>query len=171
MLRPTGLLGRAVRRVGTQRWARDVLGPQILTRVDRVVHRATGGRRRAADLLFDSLMLTTTGRRSGRPRQVTLARLERDGVAVVIASNFGREHPPAWSDNLLTEPRATIELGTGPTPVRARPLSDEECQRVGPPAVAIGPGDGTYREATQGLREIRMFALDPDPGRAGHARR
>jgi deazaflavin-dependent oxidoreductase (nitroreductase family) len=165
MLRPTGLLGRTVRRLGTQRWARYVLGPKVLTRLDRVVHRATGGRRRAADLLFDSLMLTTTGRRTGQPRQVALARLDLDGVPVVIASNFGREQHPAWSENLLAEPRATVERDGRPEPVRARLLDEGESARVWPQAVAIWPGYGTYREATRGTREIRMFALEPDPDR------
>ncbi len=165
MLRPDGLLGRAARRLGTQRWARYVLGPKVLTPLDRLVHRLSGGRRRAADLLFDSLMLTTTGRRSGQPRQVTLARLELDGVPVVIASNFGREHHPAWSENLRAEPRATVERDGRAEPVRARELGEHERQRVWPQAVAIWPGYGTYREATRGTREIRMFALEPDPER------
>lgn len=170
MLRPDGLLGRTARRLGTRRWARYVLGPKVLTRLDRVVHRLSGGRRRAADLLFDSLMLTTTGHRSGRPRQVTLARLELDGAPVVIASNFGREHHPAWSENLLTEPRATIERDGSRVPVTARLLTAEERERVWPQAVAVWPGYGTYREATQGTREIRMFALEPGPGRTTHGR-
>ena len=165
MLRHDGLLGRTVRRLGTQRWARYVLGPMVLTRLDKVIHRVTGGRRRAADLLFDSLMLTTTGRRSGLPRQVTLARLELDDAAVVIASNFGREHHPAWSENLLADPRATVERDGRLEPVRARLLTEEECQRVWPQAVASWPGYATYREATAGTREIRMFALEPDPRR------
>lgn len=166
MLRPGGLLSRTARRMGTRRWARSFLGPKVLTRLDRVVHRLTGGRRRAADLLFPSLMLTTTGRRSGRPHRVPLARLELDGVPVVIGSNFGHDQHPAWSENLLAEPRALVERGGASIPIVARPLTAEERERVWPRAIAIWPGYDTYRQATRGIREIRMFALEPDPEHA-----
>ena len=165
MLRPEGLVGRTLRRLGSQRWARYVLGPKVLTRVDRVLHRLTGGRWRSADLLFDSLVLVTTGRKSGLPRPATLACFDLDGVPVVIASNFGREHHPAWSENLLAEPRAYIERGGRRLPVRARLLDTGERERVWPQAVTIWPGYETYREATHDTRDIRMFALEPDEAR------
>ena len=166
MLRPEGIVGRTLRRIGSQRWARYVLGPKVLTRVDRVLHRLTGGRWRSADLLFDSLVLVTTGRKSGLPRPATLACFDLDGVPVVIASNFGREHHPAWSENLLAEPRAHIERGGQRVPVYARLLDPGERERVWPQAVAIWPSYETYREATRDTRDIRMFALEPDPARS-----
>ena len=161
MLDPSGRVGRTLRRIGQQRWGRLFLGPKVLTRVDAVLHRVTRGRVVAADLLFDTLVLTTTGRRSGQPRSSTLARLDLDGTPVVIASNFGRASHPAWSHNLLAEPRATIEVRGRPRPVRARLLEPVERDRVWPQAVALWPGYETYREATTGVRDIRMFALEP----------
>lgn len=160
MLRPDGVLGRLVRRVGQQEWARRFLGPTVLTRVDRLAHRLTRGRVRVVDLLFDSLMLTTTGRRSGRPRTVPLACFDLDGTPVVIASNFGREHHPAWSHNLAADPRARVEHAGEHFAVRARLLTPEERERVWPRALRIWPGYGTYRETTEGIREIRMYALE-----------
>lgn len=161
MVDPTSWLGRALRRMGSTRFARLVLGPRVLTRVDAVLHRWTGGRVVASDLLFDTLMLTTTGRRSGQPRAAPLARFDLDGTPVVIASNFGRESHPAWSLNLLADPDATIEVGGRARSVRARQLSPDEQARVWPQAIALWPGYQTYRETTQGLRDIRMFALEP----------
>jgi deazaflavin-dependent oxidoreductase (nitroreductase family) len=166
VLRPDGLVGRTLRRIGSHRWGRYVLGPKVLTRVDRVLHRLTGGRWRSADLLFDSLVLITTGRRSGLPRPATLACFDLDGAPVVIASNFGHEHHPAWSENLLAEPRAYVERDGRRVPVRARLLADEERERVWPQAVAIWPGYEVYREATRDTRDIRMFALEPDATRS-----
>jgi deazaflavin-dependent oxidoreductase (nitroreductase family) len=160
MLRPDGVLGRALRWVGTTRWGRLVIGPKVLTRLDRLAHRLSGGRVRVADLLFDTLVLTTTGRRSGEPRPQTLARLDLDGTAVVIASNFGREHHPAWSANLLADPRATVEHRRERYPVVARLLDEDERARVWPQAVRLWPGYETYRRTTDGIRDIRMFALD-----------
>lgn len=164
MLRPDGALGRLVRRWGTQRWARLLFGPRVLTRLDRVAHRLSGGRLRVADLLFDTIVLTTTGHRSGQPRPTTLARLDLDGTAVVIASNFGRADHPAWSTNLLADPHAAVEHRGDQHPVVARLLDGAERDRVWPEAVRLWPGYATYRDATAGIRDIRMFALDRTDG-------
>jgi deazaflavin-dependent oxidoreductase (nitroreductase family) len=158
---PSSLLGRALRRVGTTRFARTFLGPKVLPHVDRWLHRVTGGRVVASDLLFDTVMLTTTGRRSGQPRTTPLARLELDGTPVVIASNFGRPSHPAWSLNLLADPQATVEEAGHARAVVARRLDATEEERVWPQAVALWPGYATYRQTTEGLRDIRMFALEP----------
>lgn len=166
MLRPEGALGRLLRRWGNHRWARTFLGPRVLTRLDRLVHRLSGGRVRAADLLFDSLLLTTTGRRSGEPRHSPLACFDLDGTPVVIASNFGRAQHPAWSHNLLADPRAVLERGGDRVAVRARLLDDAERDRVWPQALRVWPGYATYRETTDGIRDIRMFALEADGGGA-----
>lgn len=144
--------------------ARLVLGPKVLTRVDRALHRLTGGRVVASDLLFDTLMLTTTGRRSGQPRTTPLARLDLDGTPVVIASNFGRESHPAWSHNLRADPHAVVEEHGRARPVVARELTPAEQDRVWPQAIALWPGYQTYRETTAGIRDIRMFALEPRGG-------
>ncbi len=161
MVDPSSWLGRALRRVGSTRLARLVLGPKVLTRLDRLLHRLTGGRVVASDLLFDTLMLTTTGRRSGQPRTTPLARLDLDGTPVVIASNFGRESHPAWSLNLLADPHATVEEDGQAREVVARQLSPDEQDRVWPQAIALWPGYQTYRDTTAGIRDIRMFALEP----------
>ena len=161
MVDPRSRIGRALRWIGRQDWARLVLGPKVLTRVDAVLHRVTRGRVVASDLLFDTLVLTTTGRRTGRPRPSTLARLDLDGTPVVIASNFGRPSHPAWSHNLLASPRATIEVDGRRHDVTARGLTPSERDRVWPQAVSLWPGYETYRQATDGIREIRMFALEP----------
>lgn len=161
MVDPSSRLGRALRWIGRQDWARLVLGPKVLTRVDAFLHRVTGGRAIASDLLFDTLMLTTTGHRSGQPRTSALARFDLDGTPVVIASNFGREDHPAWSTNLLADPRAAIEVAGRQREVVARALTPEEREQAWSQAVAIWPGYETYREATDGVRDIRMFALEP----------
>jgi deazaflavin-dependent oxidoreductase (nitroreductase family) len=161
MINPSSLFGRAVRRLGSSRFGRLVLGPKMLTRIDAFLHRVTGGKAMAADLLFDTLMLTTTGRKSGEPRTNPLARMDLDGTPVVIASNFGRDSHPAWSLNLLADPNAIIEEKGVSRPAVARQLTDEERERVWPQAVAIWPGYDTYRKTTEGIRDIRMFALEP----------
>jgi deazaflavin-dependent oxidoreductase (nitroreductase family) len=49
-----------------------------------------------------------------------------DGVAHIVASNFGGKNHPAWSYNLDANPRATMQLGSEPIDVTAELLSDAE---------------------------------------------
>jgi F420H(2)-dependent quinone reductase len=66
-----------------------------------------------------SLILHTTGRRSGRRRSVVLA-YGRDGDAyVVMGSNFGRPRPPGWLVNLQADPQAEVNIGHKRLPVTA----------------------------------------------------
>jgi F420H(2)-dependent quinone reductase len=79
----------------------------VVVPVDRFLYDRSGGRlslthvgarRRGA---LETLLLTTTGRRSGRQRTTPVLYLRDGERLVVVASNFGREHHPAWSSNLL----------------------------------------------------------------------
>lgn len=82
----------------------------------------------------------------------------------MIASNFGRASHPAWSLNLLADPHATVEEEGRPRPVVARPLEPREQERVWPQAIALWPGYETYRQTTDGVRDIRMLALESPVG-------
>src|SRR3990172_32906 len=57
------------------------------------------------------LLLTTTGRKSGRPRTTPLLYLEDGGNLVVIASNGGNPNHPAWWLNLKSNPLAKVQVG------------------------------------------------------------
>jgi deazaflavin-dependent oxidoreductase (nitroreductase family) len=56
------------------------------------------------------LILTTTGARSGEPRAVVLGYGRHGDQLVVLASDNGAPMAPAWYQNLLAHPTATIEL-------------------------------------------------------------
>ena len=57
------------------------------------------------------LVLTTTGRKSGQPRESVLAYAEDGDRCVVVASNGGSEHPPGWLFNLRAEPSVDVQVG------------------------------------------------------------
>lgn len=123
------------------------IAPRLLPRVDRVVHRLTGGKVMISQYMLPSLFLTTTGRRSGQPRVTPLACLpEAGGSFLVIGSNFGQVSHPAWTANLLAEPRASVEHRGRTTAVTARLLEDPE---------GTGPGSGERAEAWAAL--LRMW--------------
>jgi F420H(2)-dependent quinone reductase len=103
------------------------------------------------------LLLTTTGRRTGRARSTPLTYLERDGDLVVVGSNGGEDAPPAWWLNLLAIPEATITIGTAAEPVRARPATAEEHERLWPIVTRTNPGYARYAQRTR--RSIPLVIL------------
>lgn len=76
------------------------------------------------------LMLTHTGRVSGRKRRTVIEVVEYDPAtgAHTVCSGFG---PRAdWYRNLVATPEATIQVGVRTIPVTAVPLPVDEAQQV-----------------------------------------
>src|SRR5919106_2886549 len=80
------------------------VAPSIITPLDKLVHRLTGGRRVLSQGLLPMLVLTTTGAKSGEPRTVPLACFPDGDVIFLVGSNFGRDAHPAWTANLRANP-------------------------------------------------------------------
>ena len=83
---------------------------KLLSHLHTGLYRLTGGLvgRRLVD--NDMMLLTTTGRASGRPHTVPLLYLRDGDRFVVIASYGGRPDHPEWYRNLLAEPRAVAQV-------------------------------------------------------------
>jgi deazaflavin-dependent oxidoreductase (nitroreductase family) len=132
--------------------------------VDPWLYRRSKGRfTMAGPLTIPQLVLTTTGAKSGQPRTIQLGCLPAGDEAqpdrwYVVASNFGQEHHPAWSYNLLAHPDATVEHDGRTAPVRATLVPDEEKDELWPRLEAVVPQFTTYRTRTD--RDIRIFCLD-----------
>lgn len=154
-----GPVGRAMRRMATSKGFRKV-GPKVVPALDRTLHKLTGGRVIVSRLLVPSMVLTTTGRKSGLPRESPLACVP-DGAGGwwVVGSNFGQEKHPAWTGNLLVDPQATVSFEHKTTPVTARLLSDEEKAEVWPKLTAVWPAYDDY--VVSSGRNIRVFSLTP----------
>lgn len=73
------------------------------------------------------LLLTTTGRRSGKPFTTPLGFVEAGGRIAVAAANGGADTDPDWYQNLVADPRVTIELA-GAT-IRSHTVSAEGTER------------------------------------------
>ena len=148
-----------VQRVSGAPWFATV-GPKIIPPLDRRLHRLTGGRFLLSQVLVPSLLLTTTGAISGRPRQAPLACLpEEEGTWLVVGSNFGREKHPAWTGNLMKHPAADVTFHGRTVPVTARLLDDAERQEVWPRLRKVWPVYDRYVERTD--RKLRIFRLTP----------
>ena len=123
------------------------------------LYRASGGRFGSGFQGMPVLLLTTTGRRSGKSRTTPLLYI-RDGDAfAVVASNGGSDYTPAWWLNLRSDPHADVEIGRAHTPVTARKASPEEHARLWAAFTSGFPGYAKY--ATKTTREIPVVILEP----------
>ncbi len=130
---------------------------KLAARIDPVVYRATGGRFTSTGVpTIPQLILTTTGRKSGQPRQVQLGYVG-DGDPIVVATNFGRANHPAWSYNLEANPRAVVELGGERFEAEAQRLSEAERDEMWTRFCEVIPQFAVYKTRTD--RNIRVYRL------------
>ena len=111
-----------------------------------------------------TLLLTTTGAKSGLPRTSPLLYLREHGRLYVVGSNFGQARHPAWSGNLLAHPEATVSIGGTDVTVLATLLEGAERERVYAAFIELASTYDAYRQRTD--RDIRVFVLDPAFGPA-----
>jgi deazaflavin-dependent oxidoreductase (nitroreductase family) len=112
------------------------------------------------------LLLTTTGRRSGRPRTTPMMFHPDGGRLLVIASNMGAAEHPDWYLNLVADPHVTVEVGDEEYPATAAPTEGADRDRVWTEIKREYPFFVEHEEKA-GAREIPVVALTrarPDPG-------
>ena len=134
-----------------------------LSRTHLAVHRVTKGRVLGSVAGMPVLLLTTTGRRSGKARTTPLTFLRDGADLVVIASNGGADRSPDWSLNLQQTPRAVVEIGTDKLVVTARSASEQERERLWVVVTATYAGYARYQERT--TRRIPVVLLTPEDRR------
>ena len=104
------------------------------------------------------LLLTTTGRRSGQPHTTALTYLTEGVHFVIVASNGGAPHHPAWLLNLRAHSEAQIQVGATPHHVRAREAAGAERERLWTRMVHLYAGYGGYQART--TRRIPVVILE-----------
>ena len=92
---------------------------QVL-RVHEKVYIASDGRIGHKILGVPTLLLHTTGRRSGKPRTNGLVYARDGDDYLVVASNGGADRAPAWLHNLQANPSVEIQIGRKRQPATAR---------------------------------------------------
>ena len=132
---------------------------RALSSLNRFLYRATGGLVGGKFGRVRILLLTTTGRRTGRRRTKPLLYV-RDGERLALAASYGgRPYHPAWYLNLQAEPNAEVQLGRERRSVRARDATPEERDRLWPQFVSTYPKYELYRRSTD--RRIPIVILEP----------
>jgi F420H(2)-dependent quinone reductase len=131
----------------------------LWTPLDRLMYRLRGGRHGIGPRALPFMLLTTTGRKTARPRTTPVLYLQDGSRYVIVGSNYGRRGHPEWTHNLTSTPNATVQIGERTEKVLARRTTSEEFDSYWPRLVEIWPGWQTYRKMTG--REFRMFVLEP----------
>jgi deazaflavin-dependent oxidoreductase (nitroreductase family) len=125
--------------------------------LNRALYRASGGRIGGTMRGAPILLLTATGRSSGKPRTVPLLYLKDGDELVVVASYGGRPEHPAWYRNVEANPDVEVEIGRERQRLRARTATPEERARLWPQVVDMYPSYETYQSKT--TREIPLVVL------------
>lgn len=123
----------------------------------KAAYRLSGGRMMGSMRGAPILLLTTTGRKSGRRRTTPLAYITEGDAYVLMASNAGRPSHPAWYLNLRHEPAATIKVKNRTLSVRAETLGTEERARLWQRLRKTSPFPDEYQSKTS--REIPLLRL------------
>ena len=110
--------------------------------------------------MMPTLLLTTTGRKSGEPRHSPLLYQHIDGKYVIIGSKGGYPDHPAWFLNLQANPEAEIRVASKKLKVRARVTSGDERARIWSSMREAYPPFDDYEARAEG-REIPVIALEP----------
>lgn len=134
------------------------MGPVLLPPAERVMAFLTRGRVQVSGLLVPSLVLHSTGARSGEPRDTYLMYTpDGPGRAIVAGTSFAQERHPAWTYNLLAHPDAAITVRGRRIPVRASLITDDDREAAWAKIQAHWPGYRAY-ERDSG-RVVRLFRL------------
>lgn len=107
-----------------------------------------------------TLLLTTTGRRTGKPRMTPLiyGRDKDTDSYVVVASRGGARHHPSWYLNLVETPAVRLQVGAACFAATARTASAEEKPRLWNLMAKIWPAYNDYQARTG--REIPVIILE-----------
>jgi deazaflavin-dependent oxidoreductase (nitroreductase family) len=121
------------------------------------VYRETDGDRGYRWRGTTILLLTAKGRRSGQARTTPLIHRTDGDRWVVVASKGGAPANPAWFENLMAEPQATIQVRGEKVAVRAAVADGEERARLWSEMAEVWPAYDDYQARTE--REIPVVVL------------
>ncbi|MCP3997775.1 MAG: nitroreductase family deazaflavin-dependent oxidoreductase [bacterium] len=131
-----------------------------LSTLHAAIFRTTRGRvgKRLVD--NDMLLLSTTGRVTGKTHTVPLLYLRDNDDLVVIASWGGRDQHPEWYLNLSADPVAHAQINGSRFRVRATTADTERRRRLWPQVLDAYDGYREYQSRTD--REIPVVILSPE---------
>jgi deazaflavin-dependent oxidoreductase (nitroreductase family) len=105
-----------------------------------------------------TLLLTTLGSRSGKPRRLALIYGRHGDHYVIVASKGGAPEHPKWYTNLVTHPKVLVQVLADRFYATARTATPEEHAALWPQMAAIWPAYNDYQKKTE--RPIPIVILE-----------
>jgi deazaflavin-dependent oxidoreductase (nitroreductase family) len=124
------------------------------------IYRLSGGKMMGSMSGSRVLLLTTTGRKSGKARTVPLGSFDRQGGWVVVASNGGLPVHPAWYHNLKSKPQVSVQVLDKVVPATAEVLAGEARAKAWQQVISTAPSYARYEKQT--TRLIPLVLLRPN---------
>ena len=122
---------------------------RLVTGIHRAVFTASGGRVGGRVMRMPVVMLTTTGRKSGKRRTTMLTSPVQEGDTVVLVASYGGDdRHPAWYLNLRDNPDVEVTMGGHHRHMRARVATPEEKDALWPRIVEVYSDYGSYQTRT-----------------------
>jgi deazaflavin-dependent oxidoreductase (nitroreductase family) len=129
------------------------------TRLHNAMYKATGGKVGSRFKGVPTLLLTTTGRKSGNSRTTPVMYLEDGDRKVIVASYGGDDRNPTWFLNLTANPEVTVQVGPTSQRMKAEVAGPEDRARLWPKLVAMYSEYDAYQKKTD--RELPVVILSP----------
>jgi deazaflavin-dependent oxidoreductase (nitroreductase family) len=105
-----------------------------------------------------TLLLTTTGRKSGRKRTTPLIYQPYGDAYLIVASKGGAPEPPEWYLNLQADPDVEVQIRDDKFPARARTATPEEKPDMWQTMTSTWPAYDEYQGKTD--REIPVVVIE-----------
>lgn len=134
---------------------------RIVSKIHGYIYRISRGRvgKQLGTVRF--LLLTTTGRRSGKKRSVPLTAIPYGAKYILVASFGGSPVHPAWLTNILQNPAVQIRIGARVKQAKASIIdtTDPGYEEMWEKAVATYGGYDNYKRVTS--RHIPIVVITP----------
>jgi deazaflavin-dependent oxidoreductase (nitroreductase family) len=109
--------------------------------------------------LIPTLLLATTGRKSGATHTRPLIYSKTDGAFVVVASRGGTPAHPDWYLNLVANPDVSIKVAADAYEAKARTATGDERDALWAQMAKLYPPYNLYQQRTE--RQIPVVVIEP----------
>lgn len=133
---------------------------RVITAFHEALFKATRGRVGGKLAGMPVVMITTTGRKSGKPRTTMLTSPVQDGDKIVLVASYGGDdRHPKWFLNLRDNPDVEVTGFGRAQKMDARIATDEEKAELWPRVTESYKGYAGYQRRTD--RDIPLVILEP----------
>ena len=133
---------------------------KVFTTINVFIYRLTRGILGSKMGGQSILLLYTTGRKSGKTHIIAITYFRDGENYLLVASNWGKDHHPAWYHNLMSQSAADIQVKARKLRVSARQATAEEYDRLWNYVTSRNPIYVRYQQQTR--RKIPVIILKPE---------